>query len=167
MRDRLGRATKRVLRWIGQAAPSGALRVRALRTAGMSYSGREIRHGCRMDDPAHVSIGENSFVNFDVTFHTSTEGRVIIGKNCDIAPNVLFTCSTHEIGESERRAGRCYQGSIVVGDGVWIGAGAIVLPGVTIGHGSIIGAAALVNKDVPPNCIWGGVPGKLIRRLDD
>lgn len=65
-----------------------------------------------------------------------------------------------------KRAGNSYYKPITVGKGVWSGANATILPGVHIGEGAIIAAGAVVNKDIEKNCLYGGVPAKLIRYLD-
>lgn len=92
--------------------------------------------------------------------------RVVIGDEAKIAPEVMFCCVTHEMGDARRRAGEVYNGGIEVGDGCWIGARATILPGVHIGAGSMIAAGAVVAKDFPENCLGGGVPCRVIRRLD-
>lgn len=74
--------------------------------------------------------------------------------------------STHDIGDKTLRAGKYIQKSVIVEDGVWIGANATILPGVTIAEGCIIGAGALVNKSTEPNGLYVGVPAKRIKDLN-
>ena len=84
-----------------------------------------------------------------------------------IAPGVCICTDTHEVDSADRQ--RCDSGSfakaITIGDDCWIGAGVYILPGITIGRGSTIAAGAVVAKDVEDNCLVGGVPAKLIRKL--
>lgn len=114
------------------------------------------------------------------------DGPVHIGRRTTVGSNsVIVSLSGVEIGEAVMLAGNCYlsagsynvdhspaaimdagaysTGPIRVGDGAWLGTGAIVLDGVSIGSGAVVGAAALANKDVPANCITVGVPAKVVR----
>ncbi len=76
-----------------------------------------------------------------------------------------FITSTHRIGDNLKRGGEDLYKGIKVGNGVWIGASVSILPGVTIGNGVVIGTGAVVTKDCESNCLYAGVPAKLIRRL--
>lgn len=109
----------------------------------------------------NIHIGDNTFINYDVWI----EDNVTIGKNCNIAYKVTFCTSNHEIGDSSRRAGNSTIGEILIGDGTWIGANSIILPGVTIGKGCIIGAGSVVTKDCESNKLYAGNPAKIIREL--
>ncbi|MBR0081779.1 MAG: transferase [Clostridia bacterium] len=112
-----------------------------------------------------VSIGENCWINRGFTVHGN--GHVSIGDNCDIAPNVTFLTGGHAIGDHARRAGAGETYRIQVGNGCWIGAGSTVLGNTTVEDGSVIAACACVNRDVPKDTLAGGVPAKIIRKLDD
>jgi maltose O-acetyltransferase len=92
---------------------------------------------------------------------------VLIGSNCDIAPGVFFITGSHYLGSHERRAGKGFNTNISIGDGSWIGASATILPGVKIGPGCVVAACACVTEDVPQNFLTGGVPAKVIRKLDN
>lgn len=109
-----------------------------------------------------VSIGDNSFINQQCIIRPN----VIIGKNVDIAPGVMLMSDTHEIGTNKRRAGTRKFSPIKIGDSCWIGANATILGGVTIGNSTIIGAGSVVTKNCESNCIYAGVPARLIKRLD-
>ncbi len=78
---------------------------------------------------------------------------------------MLWTGS-HHVGSSAQRCGPGLTRPIRIGDGCWLGARVTVLGGVEIGAGSVVAAGALVNRSIPPNELWGGVPARLIRRLD-
>jgi acetyltransferase-like isoleucine patch superfamily enzyme len=154
----------------GALPPFVGVRLRAtlLRMAGLSVGrgatiiGRVwIAGGPR--PRANLVIGRLTFVNDGVRFDTSAP--IVIGQHVDIAHDVRFITSTHEVGGEYRRAGRSRENAISVGDGAWIGAGAIVLPGVTIGEGSLVAAGAVVTKSVPANTLVAGVPAKVVRRL--
>jgi maltose O-acetyltransferase len=111
-----------------------------------------------------VCIGDRVFINHRVTFDGSA--RTTIGSGCSIATGVSFITSTHEIAMvGIHRAGARTSAPIVVGDGTWIGANAVILPGVTIGPGCIIGAGALVTKDCEANSVYTGVPARRVRAL--
>lgn len=79
--------------------------------------------------------------------------------------DVCFICPTHDIGLSDKRAGRATYYGIGVGEGTWIGGRSTILPGVNIGKGCIIAAGSVVTKDVPDNTMVGGVPAKQIKEL--
>ena len=111
-----------------------------------------------------LHIGKGTFINYNVWFNTA--GHIDIGNYCNIAFGVTFVTSTHEIGLSNRRAGKSSLKEITVGDGTWIGAKAIILPGVKIGKGVIIGAGAIVVKDCEDNCVYAGNPARLIKKLE-
>lgn len=82
--------------------------------------------------------------------------------------NVTCICFSHNIGGSSARATfeNEYYKDIEIGTGTWIGANSTILPGVRIGEGCVIAAGSMVNKDVPDNCLVGGVPAKIIKKLD-
>ena len=129
-----------------------------------------IRIGENVDIYAHcfvgnsrLEIGSGTFVNYDVWFNTA--GDIKIGKECNIACKVMFVTSTHAIGIENRRAGENISNKIVVGDGTWIGARTIILPGVTIGNGVIIGAGSVVIKNCEDNCLYAGNPARKIKEL--
>jgi len=92
-------------------------------------------------------------------------GRLIIGKRVSIAPEVVMLTMTHRINKKGLPAiGSGYDvKTVTIGDGVWIGMRAIILPGVFIGEGAIVGAGSVVTKDVPPYAVVGGAPAKIIK----
>lgn len=111
----------------------------------------------------NITCGENCFFNFDCVI--LDVAPVKIGKNCMFAPKVQIYTATHPIDHKERGALLEYGKTVTIGDDVWIGGGSIVLPGVTIGDRVVVAAGSVVTKDVPPDCIVGGNPAKIIRQL--
>jgi maltose O-acetyltransferase len=132
------------------------------RIYGMNLQSHRIKHSCYFDGP-NVTIGEGSFINTGCYFDTT--GPITIGKYCSLGFQILFVTAFHEIGSATQRAGPAMGLPINIGNGCWIGARAIILPGVNIGAGCIIGAGALVNTDCLPNSLYGGVPAKKIKDL--
>lgn len=94
-------------------------------------------------------------------------GSVIMGDNCDVAPEVTFQTGGHEIGTADRRAGAGCIFHQAVGNGVWIGGRVTILNNAHIGDGCVIAGCACVTKDVPDNLLVGGVPAKTIKVLDE
>ena len=111
-----------------------------------------------------VSIGENTFIGHE-TLIIGGDSKITIGKNCDISSRVNIVSGTHYIDmNGERSAGFGIGEDIIIEDGVWIGFGVLVLPGVTIGNKSIIGAGSVVLKDIPAYCIAVGNPCRPIKK---
>lgn len=124
----------------------------------------------------HVKIGKWSFVNVGATFLDAN--MITLGDFVAVGPNVQFITDTHPIRPEDRfqppQDGDMlpfrvinYAHPIVVHDYVWIGAGAIILPGVTIGEGAMVAAGAVVTKDVAPRVIVAGNPARVLRSVDE
>ena len=113
---------------------------------------------------SEVKIGANCWVGHH--FSIEGNGNVVIGNNCDFAPHVTMVTGSHEIGDSNRRAGKGFNGRIEIGDGSWIGTRTIILPNIIVGSGIVIGAGSLVTKLLQPNKVYGGCPAKEIKNLD-
>lgn len=96
----------------------------------------------------NIELGQNVYFNFNCV--VLDVAKVTIGSNVLIGPNVQIYTASHPFSFSERREGKEFGKSIVIGDDVWIGGGAVLCPGVTIGKKSIIAAGTVVTKDVPP-----------------
>lgn len=109
----------------------------------------------------HIKIGKNVFINHACSFLDL--GGITIEDDVLIGPRVNITTENHPVEPSERK--NLDLRPVLVKKGAWIGAGATILPGVTIGQNSIVAAGAVVTKDVPDNSIVGGVPAKLIRTI--
>lgn len=112
----------------------------------------------------NTTVGDNFFLNVDCKLLDS--GKITIGNNVFIAPNVCLITEEHAMNVKQRLAGLEYTHPINIGDNVWIAAGVLVLPGVTIGENSVIGAGSVVAKDIPSNSLAVGNPCRVIRQLD-
>lgn len=110
----------------------------------------------------NIKIGKNVWVQQGCTFFD--RGGIEIGNDVFIAPKVNLITLNHEINPYERSTTTAKP--IKIGDRVWIGIAATVLPGVTIGDNSIVAAGAVVTKDVPPNTIVAGNPAKAIKTIN-
>lgn len=110
-----------------------------------------------------VTIGDHTRIGI----HCTVIGPVCIGSNVNLAQGITVTALNHNFEDTTKRIDE--QGistkPVVIGDDVWIGANAIILPGVTIGQHVVVAAGAVVTKDVPDNCVVGGVPAKEIKKL--
>ena len=110
-----------------------------------------------------VTIGDYTRIGI----HCTVIGPVCIGHHVNLAQGITVTALNHNFGDTAKRIDE--QGistkPIVIGDDVWIGANAVILPGVTIGKHCVVAAGAVVNKDVPDNCVVGGVPAKIIKEI--
>ena len=110
-----------------------------------------------------LSVGKDTWIGKN--FAVNGNGTVVIGDRCDIAPDVTFMTGGHEIGGSERRAGKGQHFSQAVGNGVWVGGRVTIFNNVTIGDSCVIAGGACVVHDVLDNSLVGGVPAKIIREL--
>jgi acetyltransferase-like isoleucine patch superfamily enzyme len=138
--------------------PSHHLRRLMFRIYGVKIGkGSTIHMGARFYDPRHVVIGDDTIIGEDAVL----DGRddLAIGDHVDIASDVMIYNCEHDIEDTNFTA-RC--GAVKIGDYVFIGPRAIILPGITIGKGAVVAAGAVVTKDVPPYAIVGGVPAKII-----
>jgi maltose O-acetyltransferase len=112
-----------------------------------------------------ISIGEGTFVNVGAVMLDVVP--ITIGARCQIAPRVQILTAAHPIGPEARRRGWEYGAPIAVGDNVWLGGGAIVCPGVTIGADTVVGAGAVVTRDLPPGVLAAGVPARVLREIGE
>lgn len=124
----------------------------------------EVRPGIRVDYGINISIGADCFFNFNCVM--LDPAPITIGDAVLVGSNVQFLTPTHPLNPTDRRAQ--WEGGlpITVGDNVWIGAGAMLLPGVTIGANSVIGAGSVVTKDVPAHSVAVGNPARVIKTID-
>lgn len=143
---------------------------RGVRPALLKRAGLDIGTGCTINAACFfggqdIRIGANTFINYQCFFDNAE--RISIGASVAFGPRVMIITGSHAIGGPDRRAGEPRSQPVVIGDGAWIGADAVILPGVTIGAGAIVGAGSVVTKDVAPHTIVGGTPAKLLRSLED
>ncbi|CAN5771158.1 sugar O-acetyltransferase [soil metagenome] len=117
----------------------------------------------RCDYGYNIRIGRRSFVNYGGVF--LDVNPITIGDEVLIAANVQLLTATHPLDAKRRRAWWEYARPISIADGAWIGGGAIVLPGISIGRDAIVGAGAVVTRDVEPGTVVAGNPARVIRRL--
>ncbi len=110
----------------------------------------------------NIFLGENVSINAFV--HMWANAPIIIGDNTMIAAHVQISTSTHDYAKPTMRDYRIDE-SIVIGSNVWIGSGAIILPGVTIGDNSVVGAGSVVTRDIPANSLAFGAPARVMRDL--
>ena len=110
----------------------------------------------------NLHFGRRVFVNAGC--HFQDQGGVFIGDGALIGHNVVFATIDHDLDPLSRMN---HYAPIRLGDNVWIGANAVITKGVTIGDGAVVAAGAVVTKDVPDNTLVGGVPGKVIREIQD
>lgn len=145
------------------------LRASALRAAGVSIGrgtmiggGLTIVGGERPE--RRFTIGQRGWINSGCYFDVGAS--VDVGDDVAIGQQALILTTTHELGGSSRRAGDHVFIPVRIESGAWIGARATILPGVTVGGGAIVAAGAVVSDDVAADTIVGGVPARVIRRLD-
>ena len=113
---------------------------------------------------ANLIIGADAVLDIDVVL--DLEERITIGDRVLIGAQVMILTSTHELGPREHRAGPVIRNPVTVADGAWIGARAVILPGVTIGEGAVVNPGSVVNKDVAPNTRVAGSPAKKVESFD-
>ena len=122
----------------------------------------------------HTKIGKNCFFNFNFTCQDDAE--VTIGDNCDFGPNVTITTPLHPMLANERRQLLCPDGKprrlcwakpVRIGNGCWICANVVILPGVTVGDNCVIGAGSVVTRSIPANSFAAGNPCRVIRPLTE
>ena len=132
----------------------------------------EIGEDCYIEPPLHSNwggkhthIGNKFYSNFNLTLVDDAD--IYIGDYCMFAPNVVIATAAHPIDPDLRREQLQFNLDVHIGNNVWIGAGAVVLPGVTIGDNSVIGAGSVVTKDIPPNVVAVGNPCRVLREIGE
>lgn len=109
----------------------------------------------------NIHIGKNVFINS--CCHFQDQGGIYIGDDVLIGHNVVLATINHNINPYDRRN---HYGAIRIGNRVWIGSNAVITQNVAIGDGAVVAAGAVVIKNVPKNIIMGGVPAKIIKRIE-
>lgn len=132
----------------------------------------EIGEGCYIEPPfhanwggRHVHFGKNVYLNFNCTFVDDT--HIYVGDYTMFGPNVVLATAGHPILPALREKAYQYNMPIHIGKNCWLGAGVIVLPGVTVGDNTVIGAGSVVTKDIPANCVAVGNPCRVLREISE
>lgn len=123
----------------------------------------EIRPPFHVDYGTNLRIGARTFVNFGLMALDVAD--ITLGADCQLGPNVQLLTPTHPVDPELRRAKWEAAKPIVIGDNVWLGGGVIVCPGVTIGENTVVGAGAVVVKDLPANVVAVGNPARVVREI--
>ncbi len=131
----------------------------------------EVGENCYVEPPLHANwgihthFGRNVYANFNLTLVDDTD--IFVGDSVMFGPNVVVATAGHPIDPELRRKVAQFNVPVRIGSNVWIGAGAILLPGVTIGENSVIGAGSVVTHDIPPNVVAVGNPCRVLREISD
>lgn len=132
----------------------------------------EIGEGCYIEPPLHsnwgghhVHFGKNIYANYNLTLVDDT--HIYVGDYTMFGPNVTIATAGHPILPELREKVYQYNFPVRIGRNCWLGAGVVVLPGVTIGDNVVIGAGSVVTKDIPSNVVAVGNPCKVIREVND
>lgn len=112
----------------------------------------------------HVVVGERCYLNRGCWFDPG-DARIVLGNHVVLASRVMLSAASHQLGSHERRATGATAEDIVIGDGCWIGAGSVVLPGVSVAPGCVVGAGAVVTRSTEPDGVYAGVPARRLRTL--
>lgn len=132
----------------------------------------EIGENCYIEPPFHsnwggknVHLGKNVYFNFNATMVDDT--HIYIGDYTMLGPNVVIATAGHPILPELREKALQFNLPVHIGKNCWLGAGVIVLPGVTIGDNTVIGAGSVVTKDIPANVVAVGNPCKVLREINE
>lgn len=132
----------------------------------------EIGDGCYIEPPLHanwgghhVHFGKNVYANFNLTLVDDT--HIYIGDYTMLGPNVVIATGGHPLLPELREKGYQYNASVHIGRNCWLGAGVIIVPGITIGDNVVIGAGSIVTKDIPDNVLAVGNPCRVLREIND
>ena len=113
----------------------------------------------------HLHFGSNIYANSNLTL--VDDGHIYVGDKVMFGPNVTIATANHPIDPELRSHALQYNKDVYIGENVWIGAGAIIVPGVRIGKNSVIGAGSVVTKDVPENVVAVGNPCRVLREISE
>lgn len=131
-----------------------------------------VGEGAYIEPPLHanwggkrVHLGKNVYANFNLTL--VDDAPIYIGNDCMLGPNVVIATAGHPIDPELRAKVTQYNKEVHIGNNVWLGAGVVVMPGVTIGDNSVIGAGSIVTKDIPSGVVAFGNPCKVFRQIGE
>jgi maltose O-acetyltransferase len=158
----------KTLLWPFPIHTGNRLRAILLRSAGFSIGRKTEFVGMptvtgKRDIYRNLRIGSECWFNVEAFFDLGE--CITIGNRVAVGHQVLILTSSHAVGSSYRRAATWYAKPVSIGNGVWLGARCIIMPGVVIGDGAIVAAGALVNSHVPSNTIVAGVPAVAVKVL--
>lgn len=141
------------------------------RTALLREMLAEAGEGCYIEPPfhanwggAHVHLGRQVYANFNFTCVDDT--HIYVGDYALFGPNVVLATANHPFLPELRKRGLQYNLPIRIGEGCWLGAGVVVVPGVTIGDNTVVGAGSVVTRDLPANAVAAGNPCRVLREID-
>ena len=135
------------------------------RLLGSVGDGVVVKPTFRCDYGSPIAIGGGTFVNYDCVM--LDVAPITIGRACQLASRVQLLTATHPIDPGPRRRGWEYGRPITLGDNVWLGGGVIVCPGVSIGDDTVVGAGAVVTRDLPSGVVAFGVPAVVRRHIGE
>ena len=137
-------------------------------------AGFRVGEGTRIEAPPKINggaqlfsnlvIGRNCMISAECVFDLGE--KITLGDRVTLSPGVMILTSTHELDIREHRAGLIQLNPVVIGDGAWVGARAIILPGVNVGAGAVVNPGSVVNKDVAAHTRVGGAPAAQLEKLD-
>ncbi|MCR5000424.1 MAG: sugar O-acetyltransferase [Lachnospiraceae bacterium] len=132
----------------------------------------ECGEGCYIELPFranwgghHLHLGSGVYANFNLTL--VDDGHIYVGDDVMFGPNVTITTANHPIDPSLRKKQLQYNKDVHIGNLVWIGAGVVICPGVSIGDNTVIGAGSIVTKDLPAGVVAYGNPCRVIREIGE
>ena len=142
------------------------------RTAMLKDMFAEIGEGCYIEPPLHanfggkhVHFGKRVYANYNLTLVDDT--HIYVGNDTMFGPNVTLATAGHPIDPELRSRGLQYNMPVRIGNNCWLGAGVVVMPGVTIGDNTVIGAGSVVTKNIPANVVAAGNPCRVIRPITE
>jgi maltose O-acetyltransferase len=135
-----------------------------LQLLGQVGAGCEVEPPFRCDYGSLIRLGDRFYANFGCVILDCN--LVTIGRDVKFGPGVHIYAATHPTDPAVRASGRELGFPVTIGDGVWVGGGSIILPGVTIGDGSTIAAGSVVARSIPPRVVAAGVPCRVVRDLE-
>jgi maltose O-acetyltransferase len=150
------------------AIPGGRKRERRAALEGLLAEvgeGAEIRPPFYCDYGDGIRVGARTFINFNCTMLDGAP--IAVGEECLLAVGVQLITATHPIDPAARRAAWEQALPVTIGDGVWLGAGALVCPGVSIGENAVVGAGSVVTRDLPAGVVAFGNPARVSREIGE